>query len=237
MEQLGVEALDRLSQMRHTLVAIVSGRGLGSLRAAMNDRDDRLSRCVLVGSHGAEWSSGPLPDLRQKGEQIDHMLRAVHALAAAHAGAFVERKPLGVALHVRGVPDTDEQLRVLAIGQRLLMEAGEVRIRRGSLVVEGSVAHVGKDDAVRALRAMRGQGWPDRAKCSVVALGDDVTDEDAFQVLDEEDLGIKVGEGPTLARSRVGSAPRACEALWALALLREAYLSEEHGKTIEATGT
>jgi trehalose 6-phosphate phosphatase len=106
-----------------------------------------------------------------------------------------------------------------------MLACGDVRMRMGAMVVEASVAKVGKDDAIRALRARMASAADAKHVC-VVALGDDVTDEDAFGALEAHDVGIKVGTGPTLARYRVASVARVCEALWALALLREASCDE-----------
>ncbi|MEL6983493.1 MAG: trehalose-phosphatase, partial [Actinomycetota bacterium] len=50
-----------------------------------------------------------------------------------------------------------------------------------------------------------------------VYLGDDVTDEDAFEVLGPDDAGIKVGPGATRASHRVGTPDDVVAFLQALA--------------------
>ena len=55
---------------------------------------------------------------------------------------------------------------------------------------------------------------------ATVYLGDDVTDEHAFAVLGEGDLGIKVGAGETAASARVDDATAVPEILATLASLR-----------------
>ena len=88
---------------RDTRVAIVSGRALGSLGEVADPPDGTL----LSGSHGVELqldAGGVTIDLRDA--ELD-AARAAHdasldEVAAIADGAWVERKPAGLALHTRG---------------------------------------------------------------------------------------------------------------------------------------
>jgi trehalose 6-phosphate phosphatase len=42
------------------------------------------------------------------------------------------------------------------------------------------------------------------AAAGVLYLGDDVTDEDGFRALGPDDVTVKIGDGDTAARHRVG---------------------------------
>ncbi len=66
----------------------------------------------------------------------------------------------------------------------------------GKDVIELAVVVVGKGRALSALRAGA------RATATLF-MGDDVTDEDAFRVLETGDVGVKVGAGESLAQWRV----------------------------------
>jgi trehalose-6-phosphatase len=59
-----------------------------------------------------------------------------------------------------------------------------------------TVVDVNKGLALQRLR----QGL---AVVAVLFLGDDLTDEDAFASLEAQDVGVKVGPGPSRARYRV----------------------------------
>ena len=85
--------------------------------------------------------------------------------------------------------------------------------RGGKDIVEFAVRHVTKGDAIARLRDLRGAD-------AVFFAGDDVTDEDAFRVLDSGDVGVKVGEGDTLAGYRVSDPAALTDVLKQLARLR-----------------
>ena len=57
--------------------------------------------------------------------------------------------------------------------------------------------------------------------------GDDVTDEDAFEALGADDLGLKSGDGPTLANFRVQGPTQVARAIALLADLREGDVHEQ----------
>ncbi|MGO1584052.1 MAG: trehalose-phosphatase, partial [Actinomycetaceae bacterium] len=88
-----------------------------------------------------------------------------------------------------------------------------VRVISGHDVIEMAVLTVTKGDGVLDLRAETGAD-------AVLYAGDDRTDEDAFAVLTGTDLSLKVGDGPTAARFRVGDPDEVAVVLDRLAELR-----------------
>ena len=64
--------------------------------------------------------------------------------------------------------------------------------RHGKEVIELSVAHAQKADAVRSLRQRFDAS-------TVLFVGDDLTDESVFADLSGQDVGIKVGSGESAA--------------------------------------
>lgn len=200
------ELLFRLARLPHTHVAIVSGRARDELRAHSGVDQPVL----LVGSHGAEFpgrAAAEGPAGRQA--RLDALEAGMLRICAASAGAWVERKPFGLAVHVREASAEDAE-RVLAAVRGGLDQWPNVHVTEGKAVIELSFSRTRKGDAIRWLREGM-DGRPD-----VLYLGDDVTDEAAFAVLGPADVGIKVGDGPTAATHRVAS-ERA--ALGVLALL------------------
>ncbi len=177
-----VECLDRLAALRQTDVAVVSGRSIESLRLLLN----QTTNWHLIGCHGAEWA-----DRRWTIEnQISHdafqpLLVRLRELSLEVPGCMIEEKPYGIAFHYRNV----EPRLVEGLMPRLLALANDrpsVMLRRGKMVVEFSITSTNKGDAFKRLRYLTGA-------TAAVFVGDDVTDEDAFQTLGEPDLGISVG--------------------------------------------
>lgn len=201
------DALHALAAVDGVRVALVSGRQLADLRRLA----DPPPGAVLVGSHGAELElpatvgapAGPAQPAELSapaGLLLAGVVEQLQAIAAAHPGTSVEVKPSAAVLHTRGA---DRALAAAATAQALAGPAAlaGVHAMRGKEVVELAVTDVTKGTALLRLRTML--GLP--AAGGVLYVGDDVTDERAFAVLDDDagDLTVKVGDGPTAARHRV----------------------------------
>ncbi|WP_299038321.1 trehalose-phosphatase [uncultured Pseudokineococcus sp.] len=202
-----VAALAALEGERALEVALVSGRPLDSLVRLAGPPD----RAGLVGSHGAEVrlpgaddTSAPLDAAQQAllGDVVDR----VAAVVAEHPGTDLETKPAGAVLHTRraDVATASAAQRAVHDGPGRLPG---VRALRGKDVVELAVLDVDKGRSVQMLREAV-------AASAVLYVGDDVTDEHAFAVLDGAagDVGVKVGPGATAAGFRVAG-PEAVSAL------------------------
>jgi len=93
-------------------------------------------------------------------------------------------------------------------------------VRGGKNVLEFSVRSTTKGEAIEHLRTYT-------KATAVFFAGDDVTDEDGFAALDADDLGLKAGEGQTLANHRVKGPIEVARALTLLADLREGDVHEQ----------
>ncbi|GAB77843.1 trehalose 6-phosphatase [Austwickia chelonae] len=192
-----IEALQAAARLPGVTVALVSGRELAVLRELSGVGDD--PPIVLIGTHGAQSTrrpgSGSLTDAqRSLLAQIDQALQEV---CSAHEGSRVERKPAAVVLHTRGMAEPGNS--------RALAAAAEVHEH-----FPGSHGLHGKDVfEIGVVRADKGSALADLAEETssegTIFLGDDVTDERAFEVLDAAagDLTVKVGPGETAAGARV----------------------------------
>ncbi|MGW9168435.1 bifunctional alpha,alpha-trehalose-phosphate synthase (UDP-forming)/trehalose-phosphatase [Agromyces sp. NPDC055658] len=191
-------AVERLAAADDTRVAIVSGRALESLREVA----DPPHGALLSGSHGVELQldGGAVTMELRDGElaDLEELTRILDEIAAGDAAAWVEWKPAGLALHTRKVPAATASELQRAARERVAAELPDLTMRAGKGVIEFSVRPSDKGEALMRLRQHAGAS-------AVVYVGDDVTDEDAFATLEGDDVGVKVGQGRSLATHRVRS--------------------------------
>ncbi len=183
----------------HTLtggaVALITGRSIADV-----DRVLPLSKMAIAGQHGLEVRSadGTMSTHRVRSGNLNqvrlHLLDAV----ARHEGLIAEYKGLSIALHYRHAP-------ALAGYAHKLMRSLRSRyvpdfsIQKGKRVVELKPAGTDKGVAIEELMLD-----PPFAGRIPVFIGDDVTDEHGFKVVNR--MGghsVKIGPGRTHARWRL----------------------------------
>jgi trehalose 6-phosphate synthase/phosphatase len=217
-----LEVLHALAALPDTGVAVISGRSLHDLQTLLGD----AGALHLVGSHGAERGSSP--DGKGAGGASGELLSPAQALALADlrrrvdeiVGRYptvrLEPKPAGVAAHLRRASAADVQGATGELAQ-LLGALPTVRALHGHQVIEYSVLAVDKGVALDRLRSETGAS-------AVIFIGDDTTDEHAFAALWDGDVGVKVGPGDTLARTRIDSPAAVADLLGVLLSARGARL-------------
>jgi len=186
--------------------AIISGRGLHKVTAFV-----QLDELYYAGSHGLDIAgpraqSGAAPLLHQPVPWAELLMDRVHdalvAAVAAIAGASVEHNKFCVTVHYRQCPDAWREVEA-AVGTALAGlavggEAHELHVTRGRKVFEVR-PRVDWDKGkallflLQELGLLGREGAPPLA-CDVftIYLGDDVSDEDAFQTLADRGLGAGV---------------------------------------------
>jgi trehalose 6-phosphate phosphatase len=122
--------------------------------------------------------------------------RAVSPLLQKYPGLLIERKYGAVALHYRDHPEL-EQVSLDAL-QSAVCDLRETEIKRGKMVVE--VKAIGGNKGAAVADFLKEEPFAGRR---AVFAGDDVTDEDAFVLVNARDgISIKVGPGATSATYR-----------------------------------
>jgi trehalose 6-phosphate phosphatase len=198
-------------KMRQTLqdlaancfVAVISGRDLPDVRNLVG-----LDNLVYAGSHGFDIA-GPQGQrlAHQSGREflpaLDRSEKDLRARLEDHIpGVQVERKKFSVAVHYRRAADSRVG-EVEQVVDQVHAASGRLRKSTGKKLFELQPDldwHKGK--ALLWLLDRLGLNRPDVVP---LYLGDDVTDEDAFKVLQERGLGIAVQDepAPTAARYRL----------------------------------
>ena len=201
-----------LQRAKDTEIVLVSGRPLGSLAAVTHAPPEM----ALVGSHGVEWRVDGHDEAALTDDEVARVARvgaALDEVGDRFPGVGIEHKPAGHGVHTRRVSAEVAAEANAAASAAAHRADPEVLERGGKDILEFAVRHVTKGDAITRLRDLHGAD-------AVFFAGDDVTDEDAFRVLGDGDVGVKVGEGDTLAGYRVADPAALTGVLKQLARLR-----------------
>ncbi|MBL0421150.1 trehalose-phosphatase [Ramlibacter sp. AW1] len=197
-----IDALGELHERLGGALAVISGRPIEQIDAFLHPL-----RLPAAGVHGVERrrSDGGVEVV--DAAVPDRVRQAAEELAARHAGLQLEIKRGSIALHYRGAPEL-EALCVAAMQAAVDASPGLILLR-GKMVAEAKPADASKG---RAIEAFLGEApFRDRRP---VFIGDDVTDEVGFSAVQRSGgLGIKVGEGASVARHRLPSAAAVREQL------------------------
>ena len=180
------------------LVCVVSGRDRRVVQELMG-----LDDLTITGTHGFDICSPEGTIGREEGAEFEALLdgvkRRLHEELDPIEGALVELKRTSIAAHYRLVSE-EERPRVRKVVDTILAEhPEELRITPGKMVYE--IQPKIEWDKGRAILYLLETLDLDRDDVVPLYLGDDVTDEDAFETLAERGVGIFVGspEDPEVA--------------------------------------
>jgi len=191
MRERAREALEMIAAHPRARVAVISGRGVEDVRerAAVED-------ALYAGNHGLELHDGDERTVHSGGKHARDVLPAVSDAVeqefAEVDGVFVEEKGVTSTVHFRQA-DVDGEA-VFEDIEALLDEyddQGALRVTRGKQIVElRPDVDWGKGAAVELLAE---RFSPDDEQWLTVYVGDDTTDEAAFEVLDGRGIAVAVG--------------------------------------------
>ena len=181
-----LQTLVRVGERTGGALALVSGRPIANL-----DLLFAPLRLSAIGGHGAEIRADPSSaDYQHRAPTLDRELRQkLRDVAARYAGVGTEDKGYSLALHYRlaldhGLNVVDEVFRICKA-----YPPDSFELLTGKAVIEVKSVGFDKGTAVRELMT-----YPPFAGRAPIFIGDDVTDEAAFEVLPEFDgFGISVG--------------------------------------------
>ncbi|WP_257389558.1 trehalose-phosphatase, partial [Tahibacter caeni] len=190
--------------------------------------------CILSGRSAADLQrlldGLPLPQVAEHGGagiaeldagyrvQLDAVEAALREIAAANPGTWVERKPSSCVLHYRAAAGRAECLRTAVMP--LLPAHPALRLLQGVFVYE--FAARGRDKGTALTAQMQRAPFAGRVP---VAVGDDVTDEDAFAAAAALQ-GFGVAVGPRVSASaRFGLADADAVEEWIAGLVGDGHAS------------
>ena len=194
--QRHLSAMARAPQVR---LAIVSGRDLGDVTARVG-----VAGAIYAGCHGLQVDG---PGIAFSHPEAVAQRRTVQALGVALAqrvagidGVRVELKRLGITVHYRDLSDEARRLVKVELEQALERAGGRLKIFHGTKAIEilPQVAW-SKGHCARQIRHWALQTLP-KPMLSVY-MGDDWTDELAFEALLGQAITVRVGSPDIVSRA------------------------------------
>ena len=195
-------------------VAVISGRAIDDLRGRVD-----VDGVVYAGNHGLELQrheqTEVVPEADEQRDAIDDVCEAIEANVESVPGAVVEHKGVTATVHYRQVPDDRVDDVVDAVEEAVEDVAAEMDDHVPFEVLEGKQIREirprvewDKGRVVELLAEDVPDDW------EVVYVGDDTTDEDAFEVVEPQGLGVLVGDdADTAASVRVEAQSDVCDVL------------------------
>ncbi len=188
--------LSEVAERMDGAVALISGRTIENLDELFTPLKLRAS-----GVHGAErrGASGRIVRAQIDTSKLQSVRDELAGFVAAHAGLLLEDKSFAIALHYRLAPQM--QAKALATVTSIVDRLGhEYVLQTGKCVYEIRPSAWTKGTAVRAFLSET----PFAGRVPIY-IGDDVTDEHAFDVVNElGGMSVRVGDAAaTLARFRL----------------------------------
>jgi trehalose 6-phosphate phosphatase len=203
---------DTLAALRDRLggaLALVSGRSISTLDGFLGPH-----HFDAAGLHGVEHRlRGRLAPCRpEEHPKLRALIEAMPQRLPRHPGVLIEDKGCSVGLHWRLAPELEEDLTKL-VAEMAAAVRPEYRLQLGKAVAEILPARASKGGIIDYFLDQ-----PPFAERTAVFVGDDLTDELGFAVVNRRDgISIRVGKGPTIAQRRVETPAelRRCLSEWA----------------------
>ncbi len=189
------QLIRRLHEATGGALALISGRSIDDVDTIFG-----APHLPAAGQHGLERrnSKGKISHHDATSEKLEHARSILREAVLRYDGLVLEDKGMSLALHYRAVPALASFAHRMMRGVHATMGA-EYTILTGKRIIEIKPSGKDKGEAVREFMEER----PFRGRTPVF-VGDDVTDEHGFAVVNSlAGHSIKVGPGRTAARWRL----------------------------------
>jgi len=188
--------LQALAHQKRFTVGVVSGRALADLK-------DRVSvdGIIYAGNHGFEIEGPGLNFVNPITEEIKPFFRIIRQILTLTLGTIkgvlVEDKGITLSVHYRQADEENAQ-RIKSLVEHAIngpAAMGIFKVTSGKKVYEvRPVVNWDKGKAIRLLMKRYGKGGR-KSGLFPIYLGDDLTDEDGFQIIEKYGNGITVHVG------------------------------------------
>lgn len=189
--------LSRLQKLLGGALAIISGRPISFL-------DERFGeyRFDMAGLHGLEHRIGGRLSLCDPDEHplLRGLVERFEDIFASKPGLLIEDKGCSVAIHWRQAPH-ERDFALAAVHAALEALGSDYRVQAGKAVAEILPSAAGKGKVIE--RFLQSPPYLGRRP---IFIGDDLTDENGFRTVNAHGgLSVRIGEGETVAKERLGT--------------------------------
>jgi trehalose-phosphatase len=181
--------LKRLSRIPWLSVGIISGRSLNKIRKLVG-----IKGLFYAGNHGFEiffrgrdWVHPGLRGFESKLKRVTYELKRT---TKGINGILVEDKKVTVSVHYRNLIEKSPGSILKIVSKVLEPYPGTFTITRGKKVYEVR-PNIDWNKGKTVVKLSQSLGF--KTRLLRIYVGDDQTDEDAFRVLEDDDVSIRVG--------------------------------------------
>jgi trehalose 6-phosphate phosphatase len=202
------EVLNKLAALPAVAIAIVSGRSLADVKRRVG-----IAGLIYAGNHGLEIEGRGLKFQHSAAEDLSAAVRDVTGQISARTSGFpgieIEPKGLTTSVHFRRASPPIQVALERLLRELVAPDDLRIEVRQGKMVHE-ILPRVrwDKGDAVVWIRDQIG-----KSRALSIVVGDDMTDENAFNALDDAITICVNPRRPTAAGYRVDSPADVCEFL------------------------
>ncbi|HEX3471800.1 MAG TPA: trehalose-phosphatase [Silvibacterium sp.] len=181
-----IPLLESILQRSRTRVVVITGRPVAELEALLSP----LNHFEAWGAHGLErmLPDGSYEQISIDRETLELLSKAKQWVNETGLTSLAEIKPGGIAIHWRGMTDAEIESVEARVrkGWTPLAQHPQLKLLKFESGLELRVAHPDKGDAVVTIIDESDAHTP------IAYLGDDLTDEDSFRVLNGRGLTVLV---------------------------------------------
>jgi len=197
--------LQELRRVHNVTLGVISGRALDDIKNKVG-----VKGIVYAGNHGLEIEGPGISFINPLADEIKPLIKIIsyilHKTLGTMRGVFVEDKGLTLSIHYRLVEDNQTENVKGTLDQVVggAQASGKIKITNGKKVFEVRPGvEWDKGKAIRLLMKKYGKGGRYSGLVPIF-LGDDLTDEDGFEVIEKYGNGfsIFVGEPNTGTSAR-----------------------------------
>lgn len=182
--------LKRLSSIKYTSLIIVTGRSYSDIKKLV-----RLKNVIIASNHGFQISSGKNkwihPDVKQFLPLLKKILQSLKEALKKFPLTLIENKNITLTIHFRNVQNQSIPAIKKIISSTVQEYYSKFRTTTGKKIIEirPNVVWDKGRAVLKVLTMLRSK----KNKDTIVYIGDDKTDEDAFKVLQGVAITIRVG--------------------------------------------